>query len=477
MLNKSFRSRLGRSRALRVSILCSALEMVLRCSQDTMKEYADNKSAEMFSTLLHVIEIFASKRGYSTVREVALSKTARIMHRICAQGVTIGDNGVETLLMLLKADVSTDTRTDASCALASLAVTGSKKHFRNHIRKIEKMPSPLISTLTTAASSAPDNQVEEVLDALLNLASSSEIIRVKMVKRTCTLRLLGQSMKSAMPEIRCNAFMIAKCLLRCDATFVELFAATPLNGHRLLQGLTTAVLNESEAEMQYFITCILTATLTNMNSNLDQIEMIIDSLTVVAGSAAQDRTANEAALAICKKAPALDEASGANAFITVAGLAQTSSANVRAEAFRALQKLCSCGATCRFLVKQEAFQQAIVRHLTEGTDEDVFATMAILEAVAGYEDNRETICQSTFLVGALVEIVTKEAAVADRTAYMMGVETLLLLMSEDANLKYFLHFAELLPWLSDLANSTTSSKELKKDMVSAIIRLTAAMLE
>ena len=471
--NQLYRRRVGRSRALRVSVICSALEMVFRCSPTEMKAYVDTKPAEMLPTFLALIEVFISRPGSSTVREVVLNKTARILSRLCNNGISIDKELVEALLVLVKADLLSDTRIDASCALASLAARSKNKH--SILQEIKPVSRSLVSTLTTAASSLPENQAEEIFGALVNLASSMDIVLVLMAKRGCTLRVLCQGMKAVKPELRHSSFMIAKSLLRCNDSFVELFSIKPVNGRILLKGLTTAALSEDESEMQHYITCILTETLANMNSSLDHIEMITDALAVVAGSAAQHRTANEAALALCNKAPALEVPLGANVFLTVADLARCSSRLVRAEALRALGKLCARESTRRFLAQQNSFQQAIASNITKGNDELVSTAIAILGHLACEPEHRGTICRRA-LLEALVDRLTKKN-IGNQTAYMSGVQLLLLLMSDNSNIHCFLQFGELLPWLATLANATTSSNEFKKDMVDAIIRLTSTILE
>jgi hypothetical protein len=475
-----YRAKIGRSRALRVSILCTALEMVFRCSPTTMKAYVDTKPAEMLPSLLTVIELFMSRCGSNTVREVVLNKTTRILNRLCIHGLFIEDfiekDLIRALMVLLKADLPTDTRIDASCALASLAAGRNVKH--RTLQKITHASRSLISTLTTAASSVPQYQAEEIFDALVNLASSIDMVLVHMARRGCTLRVVCQGMRSVKPELRHNSYMIAKNLLRCNASFVELFATKPANGRIILQGLTTAVLNEDESEMQHYATCTLRETLVNMNSSLDHIEIITDSLIVVAGAAMQDRTANEAGIALCNKAPALEEPSGyrASVFIAVAGLALSSSGLVRAEALRALEKLCTREPTRRFLAEQKSFQQAILWNITKGNDEAVSAAVAILGQLACEPNHRETI-RCTTLLEALVNMLTKRN-IAHGAAYMSGVELLLLLMADDSSINCFLPFVgDLLPWLAALANSTTSSNQFKKDLVNAIIRLTSTILE
>jgi hypothetical protein len=110
--------------------------------------------------------------------------------------------------------------------------------------------------------------------------------------------------------------------------------------------------------------------------------------------------------------------------------------------------------------------------MTETRGGDISTGMHVLQQIAREQHNREAICQSRMLDN-LIEIVTSNESVDDMT----GVEVILLLMSEDANMNHFLPYSNLLPWLATLANSNASSKELKSKTVDAIVRLTSHFLE
>ena len=470
-----YRLQVGRSRALRASLICSALEMVFRCSDAAMNTFVvDDMPIETLPTLAMIVEIFSAHQGSRTVRDVALNKTARILNRICTHGTPIRIVLVEALFELLKGP--TDTKIDAACALASLATRSNDTLYPNTIQRIEQNSRSLISTLTTAVSSLPEDQVEDVLDALLHLATSSDSIRVLLARRSCTLRVLSQCMKVTTPEIRRNSFIIAQRLLNSHSGFSELFAIQPLNGKILLKGLATAALNESEAELQHYVTSIMTKALLNMNASLEHTGIITEVLTTVASTAIQNRTMHEAALALCRKAPAL-EATDHREHIcaSMAELAQSSLQLVRSAALRTLAKLSSKTATSKILTRQDGFQRAIIANMTQGKEE-ASAAMAIIVLIARERENRETICRSRILLDALVEMATQHKT-ARHTEYMACIELLLLLMSDDCSINCFLHYAELLPWLATLANSNTSSKELRKDTVAAIVRLTNQLLE
>ena len=60
---------------------------------------------------------------------------------------------------------------------------------------------------------------------------------------------------------------------------------------------------------------------------------------------------------------------------------------------------------------------------------------------------------------------------------IFGVETILALLSNEANTKAFLPFRNLLPWLVTFVNTTTADEEFKQHMVSVIVRLSMAFLE
>lgn len=472
--NTLYRDRLGRSRALRVSLLISALEMVLRCSGSTMYKFIEIMPIETLPTIVILVEIFDAEKQ-SVIRDVVLQKVARILNRLCTHGIPIRIVVIEALFLLLKGP--TDTRIDAACALASLAARRGDKLHPCTIPRIVKFSPSLISTLSIAASSLPEEQVESILDAILNLASSSNDVVVNIAQRFGTLRVFNQSMKSTIPEVRRNSYMIASSLLRCSAGFTELFAVQPVNGKILLQGLAKAAMNEEEPELQHFVTCIMTKTLANMNGSLEHLEIITDALALVASAAEQDRTAHEAAVALCNKAPVLgSSANQEKVCVNLAELAQSSSKFIRTIAWKTLLKLSLCPINRRFLVAQESFQRAIVSNLRDRRrEDDASMAIAVLEKVSCEQRNREAICQSPILKH-LVDVVTNNETM-NRIDYMAGVKSIILLMSDDSTINHFLPYTNLLPWLATLANSNTSSKKLKQDTIQAMVRLTSQLLE
>ena len=91
--------------------------------------------------------------------------------------------------------------------------------------------------------------------------------------------------------------------------------------------------------------------------------------------------------------------------MSVAELAHSSSNLIRLAAWKALQKVCLCSVTSRFLVAQESFQRAIVSNMTETSDGDISTAMQVLQQVVREQHNREAICQSRIL-DHLIEMVT-----------------------------------------------------------------------
>jgi hypothetical protein len=453
-----YRDHLGRSRSLRVSLICTALEMVLLSfSDETMYDFIEAMPIETLPTLVILVEIFSNEKQ-SVIRDVVLQKVARILNHLCTHGIPIRIVVIEALFVLLKGP--NDAKIDAACAIANLAAKRGDRLHCSIIERIEQASLSLISTLSTAASSLPEDQIEDVLNALLNLASSSDNIAVRIAQRFGTLRVLSQTMKAELPEIRRDSYMIASSLLKSNLAFTELLVGQPFNGKMFVQGLAKAAVNEEEFELKHFVTCILTKSLANMNGSLAHIEIITDALAVIASRSIQERTAHEAALALCNKAIVLEPSTRQEKIcLSVAELTHSSSNLVQLAAWKALQKVCLCSTTSRFLVTQETFQRAIVSGMTETRGGDISTGMHVLQQIAREQHNREAICQSRMLDN-LIEIVTSNESVDDMT----GVEVILLLMSEDANMNHFLPYSNLLPWLATLANSNASSKEIKETL-------------
>ncbi len=84
-----YRDHLGRSRSLRVSLICTALEMVLLSfSDETMYDFIEAMPIETLPTLVILVEIFSNEKQ-SVIRDVVLQKVARILNHLCTYGIPI----------------------------------------------------------------------------------------------------------------------------------------------------------------------------------------------------------------------------------------------------------------------------------------------------------------------------------------------------------------------------------------------------
>ena len=223
--------------------------VLLRLSDETMYEFIETMPIETLPTLVILVEIFSDEKQ-SIIRDVVLQKVARILNRLCTYGIPIRIVVIEALFVLLKGP--NDAKIDAACALASLAAKRGDRLHRSIIERVEHASLSLISTLSTAASSLPEDQIEDVLSALLNLASSSDNISFRIAQRFGTLRVLSQTMKAEIPEIRRDSYMIASSLLKSNLAFTELLVGQPFNGKILVQGLAKAAVNEEELRTAAF---------------------------------------------------------------------------------------------------------------------------------------------------------------------------------------------------------------------------------
>jgi hypothetical protein len=112
-----------------------------------------------------------------------------------------------------------------------------------------------------------------------------------------------------------------------------------------------------------------------------------------------------------------------------------------------------------------------------GSDADCADAMNVVRLLAGNWKHHGAICRHSSFLNALVQLVTKEDEVVNHSAYVGGVETVLSLLSNHDNIRSFLPFIDLLPTLVSLANSTTDDEPLKEKLVSAIVRLSSAILD
>jgi hypothetical protein len=480
---KYYRNCLGQARALRLAVLCSALEMVFRCSSETLKEHLNQGGLKtlvdgsLLGSFSKIIEIFLSWEGQSTVRNIALSKSTRVIHLIASHSALFPDKIVASLFAMLNASVTSDIRVDVSCAIAVLSVHSKNKFGVQFLKPFARVSSNLISTLTTASACLLDHPSRDVINAMFNLASGSSELRAKMSKRRDTIQVIVALM--ARSQTRCTAMRIALLLLSCEESLVQLQNTHSVNGTYLLDGLARMAGVGSDEKNERLAVLILASIMVDHRWNDGQLVRVVHALNQVVHSSKIMDLQIKAGSALCKKLSVSGRTSKLSGIIAekVTCLITFPNEAIQVEALSASSKRMATGHDVELLLlENETFQLSIsevIRHGARSTQRIVFS---LLEKCTRNVGNRELICRCPILLEAIVDYVV-DSKISKRTTYVKAVGVILALMVDEVNIKHFQQFQELLPWLSSLANATGDNIALKTNLIGAIIRLSTCHLQ
>jgi len=227
----------GQPRALQLSILCNALEMVLRCSSSTLKDYMDGLSGTLFPALGTLTKLFLSFDTTTPIPAVALSSIAKMLKRLANHVSGSVEKLASAAIVLLNQKLPfADIRVDAACAIATLVSRPSKNDQDPLQLKLLTSYSTTITTLTTAIRAEDDVCANEVGEALYGATSKSMVFRCQVAKRTDTVRALLKAM--AQEGTRMIALKTISALLCCQKCLHHFHTLYATSGKLLLCGIS-----------------------------------------------------------------------------------------------------------------------------------------------------------------------------------------------------------------------------------------------
>jgi len=479
---KDHRHSMCLSRALRLAVLCCALEMVFRCSSNTLRlhlnegilmKLVDDSLLDSFAKL---IDIFLAWEGECTIRNVALSKATRVMYLICTHSDSFCHKTLPPLFAMLQGQISSDIRVDVSCTIAALSVHQKSKGHTYFVQKFAGVSSNLISTLTTASTCVLGHPYTECITALFNLASGWSELRVKMSKRRDTIKAIAAIMAQA--RTRPTAMRIILLILSSKESLVQLQKHHPANGMAILDSLVCITVLNNDIKNQRLAVFALAAVLLDPCWRDDQLVPVIEALVNIVISSKQENLQIAAASALCKKLSVCDIRSklGETVAEKVTILIAVPNESVQYKALCFLSDKIDMGHHFDLLcLKNEIFGLTLVEAIVNGTRSTRKGCFALLEKCSNTIENRDSLCKCPLLLDAIVNCVIDETLSGCMTS-LKAVEVLLALMEDEKNIKHFQRFQDLLPWLASFANAITDNNELKITLVSAIIKLTTCHL-
>jgi hypothetical protein len=483
-LRKYYRTSLTYNRALQCTVLITAIEMLLRCSPETVADKVDLLRGDLVPSILKLLRLYIAWDGGDTIRLLAISNVIKIIRRVgplCKEG--IGDF-VDALLSVLRTHMGAtptaenDIHVDAAQAIAHLFDQqdrpASRKRF---IEKIQDDSSLIISTLSTAALATANYKHDvEILTGLFNFACNSHIFRTKMARRRCSILAIGRHMKSPNVETRKLSLNIFKCLLNGQKSAVDP-ARMDINSELLVSQVLDSAINEKEPMLQIFAISLLSDAIQNANLSATISDNIFGTLKMLANDIdGQDEIVMEASAAYCKAASSLHPKEiQNNVLFAVAEFTTLPFARSRSQAIKCIDYFATNDTITANLLTTTEIMENFSLIITYGSDDDCTASMNVLRLLARNPAHRRSLCQSSTFLNALVRFVTKEE-VTNRDAYVGGIETCLALLEDNDNVRSFLPYPDLLPFFVALANTTAPDDEAKPRLVSAIIRLSSALL-
>jgi len=479
-LNKAkwYYSMLDNKRRLHVTVLCSVIERLLYCSRCPRPVVKCND--DFAASLPRIVVLFARATGCSAIRSLTIGNCIRVMLRLSSPFPQTADRFIESLLPLVDQDgdestlseVPSDLLTDTARAIARFVV---RSKSRTVLASVEAKASTLITNLETALSSPERRQFEGALEALAQISQISSIAS-QMSKRRVLVYAVCKHLSSIRTRVRKKAVVVVGILLASYNVQRAKEMLFESNLELITNAVTKAALRESNLKLQKSMFSRLCDLVNKKGLDSEIIHLGMKSLLDIALS---DTVAEEvsmesavAYLVIAKKVIHSEEVLSAIVQFTTSLFAK-----VRKTALALLQEITFWDrGSLSVLLHKTVMLECFGLILSHGSDIDGQTVLKICRQLLFEKCNHAIVLQSSAVVSALVDLVTKDPG-RNRTAYVAAFDLLLELLEDDGNLAvYFLQYNELLPWLIKTCNRTTD-ESIKQRLIPLIIRFSVLLLD
>jgi hypothetical protein len=253
--------------------------------------------------------------------------------------------------------------------------------------------------------------------------------------------------------------------------------STLLNGKNLnliVNALTAAASKESRTKVQVSIISALGDLIERHCLNSEQRSTIMECFLEIAESDSADGPVIASSLSYLQAAGKISESN--EILSNIVQFTTSPYAKVRAKSLWLLRDLSSFNAntTTTFLLNKTDMLESFSLIIAYGSNSDCLDVLHICKLLIS-TNGHKCFCEYSAILKAFIGLVTMEPC-SNRAAYMVGVEIIMELMSKDENLKYFLPFTAILPWLVKVANCT-SDEVMKARFVSTVVRFSSALLD
>ncbi|GKY96710.1 hypothetical protein MPSEU_000630500 [Mayamaea pseudoterrestris] len=481
-----YRSTLDHSQAVQVSILCRTLQLLVRCRDHALKTAMT--SHKVYNQLKRcclprVLSIYASSTACpleTNIRVQTINSCLEILRRAnqympAASVVPL----VHALARLLepRLELGCDVRISAAGAIAR-CLDGARNHRERQVLLeliLDEYSTAVISVLSTAALVVTDDLLDDCLIGLCRLTKHTALC-AKVARRRCALLAMRQHVTHNDVNIRIKAVALCRAVLNESSGNLDKNPETSQETESMLVAtLIRASMEEIDASLKLQIIETLRTPLV-IRKDFSHKASIMRTLCYHSKAPSTDpKIVIQTSLFYLQAANTwpLDEEVAVN----IVRYLSSPYTPVRLAAIQNLNDLTfwyPMAANC--LIAETDFFNAMCRLLTHGSTAELTCAMAVCEQIMADTKVHIRICQHTALLTALANLVTTDH-VTRRGVYTKAVNILLEIMSgEDANLQCFKHQPKVLPWLVRFANRTTDDDELKRKVVSSIVRLSTMLL-
>ena len=467
---KTYRCRLNDEQGLHVAILSSSLSMALRCSRDILSTQVSGFQDDLILALSKISDLFATWNGDITIQQVVLDATIKIVDSVRPHMRKRVGHLVDFLIQILKGNVSADIRLEAACTVVRfLRESDSTDTTRICLAKVEENASSLISTLSTVSLAAASNETQSS-EYLYQLAETSRVLISKMARRRGTILVVVKDLLHEEEDIRELALHFCASLLKCPESVQSLTTGLEGNADILIDALTNSAQDEPEGSLRLMAIALLrkVVSIENLRS-----ESAMHALQSISERGETDDEVILAATAYCRGTRNCPYS--LEMLETTVNFTTSPYEPVRAEALATLEAITFDPACVSLLVEETDMLENFSLIVQHGSQEDCTNALNIARQVARSSSYHEALCSHSNFLGAVIEWVAKDKPVANE-AHNYGVEFLLSLLSNATNTDAFLSFPQLLPWLVTFV-ATTGDEDFKQEVITAIVRLSEALLE
>ncbi|KAL7569889.1 hypothetical protein ACA910_008556 [Epithemia clementina (nom. ined.)] len=456
---------------LQLCILSAGLEVATRLFPHILNEDLDECDQDMVSCIPQLLERTLSwTAGDDTLSVLAIKSTISVLSRM-AQFFpsSIATFGI-SLLYGLRVNVPVDVQLHVACALVGLL------HVRNDaeqrlivLKQIDANHSVIIPILSTALTSGPQKHVRSALDAMLML-SHSPAIRLKLARRRGVVLAVTKHLGSS--DLGCQRDALSLCRIffetndRDQSNLIEKNSILAARAFcQLLDQAedTTILLDALQVAMSVTSSRIMPAR---------SKEQVMRSISHLSKCTKSEEVAVQAALSYIRSASRAE--TRMEVLQNVIDFLICPHETIRHETLLLVKDISYWNPRSLLLDSLDSLDK-LAEIISNGTSHDCSEAMQVCRQLASEDGTAPILCMNKSFISAIVDLVTREP-IENRSAYINGVHIMIALMSDDSNMKTFLPFKRLLPWLIELANRT-SDDDMKQQLVSVIIRFTVAKLD